>query len=120
MYKGELWGDHDVPDPICPQYRRLSVSPTRTAMSLPFMTSIGPRSWPDISPISLFFVSAAGDGDGDGIGIPGMFSILCVGDGDAFGAGEGVGIEWLGCCACTAAAVSSNIGVSSNSLIIFP
>jgi hypothetical protein len=40
-----------------------------------------------------------GDGEGAGIFMPGMFVIAGVGDGDAFGVGDGIAIVWLGCCA---------------------
>jgi hypothetical protein len=58
-------------------------------MSLPFMTSIGPIWWPDMSFISPLFGSAVADGEGDGICIGMLICIGDIGEGDAFGVGVG-------------------------------
>src|SRR5262245_56731646 len=103
MRSGELCGDHDVPEPIWPQYRRLSVGPIRTAMSFPFMTSIGPMSCDDILSISPLepgdglavgigmFISCRREACGDGEGIA-IFMFIVSGEGDGEGDGDAGGI----------------------------
>src|SRR5882724_1848581 len=101
-------GAQEVPDPICPQSKRLtSLSPTRTAISFPEITSSGLvfiEFIPGMTFIPLMspgegladgigmFMSFGGDGagvtEGAGICLPGM-SFMGLGEGEAFGVGDG-------------------------------
>jgi len=59
-------------------------------------------------------VCGVGEGEDDGVCIPGMLSILGVGEGDAFGAGDGIGIEWPVCWAIAGAIAINKMPVTSN------
>lgn len=112
MYIGDEAGIREVPEPIAFIERVfVSFAPTRTPISLPFMTNRGPIFMepmfiPGIGSFGAdeglvaglaagigIFIWLAGDGEAAaGICIPGMLSVFGVGDGDAFDAGDGVGI----------------------------
>src|ERR1700682_1656414 len=95
-------GAQEVPDPICPQSKRLtSLSPTRIAMSLPDITiseSVLVAAMPGIPSMSFIPLMSPGAGlDVDfGMFIPGMFiSIFCCGDACGFGDADGMFIPGM-------------------------
>src|SRR5436190_9374080 len=140
MYIGDDCGNEDVPEPIALiEMRLVLLAPTRIHISFSFMTRSGPMFivispmlMPDICSIGLadglgdgmgicipgMFICPCGEGDGfgeaAGILIPGGFMGMRVGEGEALGVGDAIGIVSLGCCASAEVRAQKSIRVTSS------
>src|SRR5882762_8733477 len=96
-YMGPDAGVQEVPVPICPKLKTLrSLSPTRTPMSLPDITTRGPMfigPMPGIFAMLFMFAPAPAEGLVFGIGI--FMSIFGCGEACGFGVAGGICIPGI-------------------------